>query len=54
MSPALPPSRISSITRTISISRQTGEKVYSCAYDPEQHLQDAEQKSARLLGMPLH
>jgi hypothetical protein len=31
--------------------KETGEKVYTCAYDWEQDLQDAQQKSARLLGM---
>jgi hypothetical protein len=31
--------------------KETGEKVYTCAYDWEQDLPGAQQKSARLLGM---
>jgi hypothetical protein len=31
--------------------KETGKKVYTCAYDWEEDLQDAQEKSARLLGM---
>jgi hypothetical protein len=31
--------------------KETGKKVYYCAYDWEEDLQDAQEKSARLLGM---